>query len=858
MTNDPPMTHQGNAEARRTKVRSSFRHWWVIGGSLVILAAFSGEAAAQRPRVKIDEVKVGLPPGRYVGERDAAQRGAPVAKRNTWAPVYVRLEMLREVERGGASLKIESSDADELRTTLTVPLLGTLADRRPGEKIEPAEFAYVPYVRCGDRGGQVSLTVMSDVPGEEPRALSETLKLGQGGNLIPFRDMATYVVLSLGSNLPGFDLPSAESKGPQSGTTRGGLRNGRVETAAITNVRELPDQWFGYQAADLVVLATGTAQGEFLDELFDRERSVPFKDRRDALLEWVRRGGKLVVSVGSNASKVAPSELFQGFLPARIKTDPPTREVEELSLRWQTAGVGATFQPLAPKVGDRFKVAQLVVTPARPARVLIPQAGDALDDPARAELPVVVQAPYGLGRITVVAFDLDQSPFADFPKKAQFWDWLLRNAGSERSALATDRQTNQYQYGSYGVTDTEDEYAAALRQHIDTFEGVPVISFGWVALFIVLYTLLIGPVEYLFLKKVLGRLELTWITFPVIVLSVSAAAYFTAYAIKGNDLKLNKVDVVDVDLAGGRVYGRTWLTVFSPRIDSYTITVEPKEGWAVPRPDGPTPPPLVDWMGGGRGGGSSILSRGYAYNVDPDARVIGDALVRVPIQVWSTKAFTANWSGFTNKGTPPVSAELSHPAGDPAAVQGSFVNNLPVTSLREPILFYAGVAYKLPTLTPGQRVAVPATRQGVGLQPDNDWVTRNGYVNLGGLQTTANQWGGRPQQAATTSNLSLWGALFHERAVKQGSLGNATMRDLDQSWRLDEGNRNEAILVARVETAAGTANEVLGDPAGASPTRLWLKGLPQPGATPPDIPGTLRQETYIRVYIPIAPAGGRK
>ena len=154
MTNDPPMTHQGNAEARRTKVRSSFRHWWVIGGSLVILAAFSGEAAAQRPRVKIDEVKVGLPPGRYVGERDAAQRGAPVAKRNTWAPVYVRLEMLREVERGGASLKIESSDADELRTTLTVPLLGTLADRRPGEKIEPAEFAYVPYVRCGDRGGR--------------------------------------------------------------------------------------------------------------------------------------------------------------------------------------------------------------------------------------------------------------------------------------------------------------------------------------------------------------------------------------------------------------------------------------------------------------------------------------------------------------------------------------------------------------------------------------------------------------------------------------------------------------------------------------------------------------------------------
>ena len=77
--------------------------------------------------------------------------------------------------------------------------------------------------------------------------------------------------------------------------------------------------------------------------------------RRDALLEWVRRGGKLVVSVGSNASNVAPSELFQDVLPARIKSDPPSRDVAELPLRWQTTGVGPTTQPLAPKKeGDKF------------------------------------------------------------------------------------------------------------------------------------------------------------------------------------------------------------------------------------------------------------------------------------------------------------------------------------------------------------------------------------------------------------------------------------------------------------------------------------------------------------------------
>ena len=67
---------------------------------------------------------------------------------------------------------------------------------------------------------------------------------------------------------------------------------------------------------------------------------------------------------------------------------------------------------------------------------------------------------------------------------------------------------------------------------------------------IVLYILLIGPIEYFFLKRVLGRLELTWITFPIIVLTVSLAAYFTAYSLKGRDLRVNKIDVVDVDPAG--------------------------------------------------------------------------------------------------------------------------------------------------------------------------------------------------------------------------------------------------------------------------------------------------------------------
>src|SRR6516165_8771782 len=99
--------------------------------------------------------------------------------------------------------------------------------------------------------------------------------------------------------------------------------------------------------------------------------------------------------------------------------------------------------------------------------------------------------------------------------------------------------------------------------------------FGWVAFFIFLYILLIGPGDYFFLKKVLKRMELTWVTFPTIVVTVSLVAYYAAYLLKGNDLLVNKVDVVDIDQQSGAVRGHSWISLFSPQNRDYTIRTVP-------------------------------------------------------------------------------------------------------------------------------------------------------------------------------------------------------------------------------------------------------------------------------------------
>src|SRR5205823_5965507 len=123
-------------------------------------------------------------------------------------------------------------------------------------------------------------------------------------------------------------------------------------------------------------------------------------------------------------------------------------------------------------------------------------------------------------------------------------------------------------------------------------------------------------------------------TFPAVVLVVSLVAYFTAYYLKGDELRINKVDVVDIvteldpekaEASGAQANGTTFFTLFSPRIQNYTISVTPAPGWGpAPAANANTRNPhgtVVSWMaapenifgGSGRGGSLSLYRRAYRY-----------------------------------------------------------------------------------------------------------------------------------------------------------------------------------------------------------------------------------------------------
>ncbi|MCI0703237.1 MAG: hypothetical protein L0241_19330 [Planctomycetia bacterium] len=795
---------------------ATFRHTLAAAFALLMMAA----PALARDKVKITGVRVGFPPG-------TDSQAPHVSKFATWAPVFVDLEITGDITEP-AEILIEAPDPDDFTTTLSVP--AQLTSAKPGTTLAGGEYGPLGYLRPSGGSGEITVTVRTT----SGTPLSEPFRLR---SLRP-REPLTYLVLSTGGKPAGFELPKATSAGADPGS----LRGGRIELASITKASELPDQWFGYSAADLVVVCTGSASEDFLKKLFGPP-GIADQRKQDAFLEWVRRGGRVVVSLGANAQLARELPALQALIPYSLKPDSPAREVKQAAAVQTTAINGA----LVAK-GGPFLMANLIPQPSKSSRVLI-SANRSPNDKEKDTL--AAQWAFGLGRVTVIGFDLDRAPFADFAQRPEFWDWVLRECGSARASAGGDGKPRPPGI----LTEDEDEAAVAIRTHNDTFDGVPVISFGWVAMLIVLYILLIGPIEYFFLKRVLGRLELTWITFPIIVLTVSVLAYVSATAVKGREMKVNKVDVVDIDLASDRIYGTTWFTIFSPRTDTYSISVTPGDGWTANTQTSGT---VVEWIGAPRGGRGSLVRR--RYSVHSDGATIADGLENVPIQVWSTKAFSANWSAQLNSlsgSKPLVDSTLEHPAGDRTKVVGSFTHHLPVPALVDCVAFYAGHAYPLPgeVIVNGARVRLVLDQP----VPATQWLQTKGQLDelLRRVQMFAERSGQKgaqktQQQPLFTGPLPMWGVLFHEAALRkdEGVIPrNASLRRLDQTWRLSPDNREEVIIVGRVAPPLGSAEDVLSGP--NSPSTLWIKALPASGEARPKITGTARQETWVRFYLPV-------
>jgi hypothetical protein len=768
--------------------------------ALVCLAGvllFAAESQAQTPplRVKIEHVQVGF---RSYAVDEAGGR----FKTGLWAPVYVTFAeaadgpVLLPTGKDGlgrGTLLVETTDSDDIGNVFPAPLALSPNDMRPVlTYTKPAVGR--PELRLSvSAGGQ-----LYGLPPHESVAL----------------DLGEHLYLTLGARINHLQdalLALAPEKEKDTRETK------PREAAYETDVRRLPPEWFGYDAVDLMILPTDN--NNFVRDL-GTERT-----RLKAIADWVRRGGRLVISVAWRNQDTVRALLQAGAWQPPLPQVLTANDTPELKQVFGVQRWGGD-KPFPAPGQDAIRLAKL--SAGKDVEVLLAEAGG---------LPLMVRMPYGLGSVTVLAFDLDKGPFSVWSGRGEFWKALLAKLAPPVAA-PIDNARGVIFNDPTGAMDV----STALQRDLDHFD-VAVISFGWIALFILIYILIVGPLDYLILKKVFKRLEWTWITFPTVVLLVSVIAYFTAYALKGNDLKINKIDLIDLDLRsdldpGQRTrkayaHGTSWFTILSPRIQNYTVGLG-------------GPDPLVSWFGrpetSGMGGMGRQRSQGLfrrAYTYAPEAA----GLMGVPIPVWSTKSFTASWE--TTLSQLPFQAELHYSPTEANQLSGTIESKLPVP-LHDAWLYYGGAWYLLAPQE-GQRWKINTA--GAERRKLDAWVSMQAPAGGGKDEYV-------PSQRYYDPTQNIKNLLFQARLAGPVQERNHSFRRLDQSWRLyperwerQPDATREAILFARLPRstgqAAGSRSPIEAD--------LWLGELPGEGKTRPALPGSLIQDTYLRVYLPVTP-----
>lgn len=450
------------------------------------------------------------------------------------------------------------------------------------------------------------------------------------------------------------------------GKLGGGKADYQPVVARVDDVAQLPSHWYGYEGIDAVVFSTSRPEAyRMLDE----------EGRAEALSQWIELGGRLVICAGAGAERlIGEGAPLSRFLPGKYE--------KTISLR-QTGA-------LEIFVGSRDAILQSG------------EGRNALDSPrlsgisgkielSEADLPLIARQARGFGQVVFLAGDPDSPPLDRWPARPLLAAKLLDMpvAASDDSS----RQSGAMMH--YGYRDMSGQ----LRSALDQYEGVRLTPFWLIAVLIAVYILLIGPGDYFFLRKLVGRMQYTWLTFPLIVVAAGAGALLLAYWFKGDELRVNQIDLVDVDIESGLTRGASWANVYSPRTETFDFSVRPRAS------DART---LVGWLGlpgGGLGGMSSrteaplLWTEGFRYANDYDA------LLGMPVQVWSSKSLTARWEA------PAASAPTAKLSVDNRTLVGRITNTLDFP-LENCLLAFDRSAYKLGTLQPGKSARFgPLTRR---------------------------------------------------------------------------------------------------------------------------------------------------
>ncbi len=351
--------------------------------------------------------------------------------------------------------------------------------------------------------------------------------------------------------------------------------------------RAMPWDWTGYVCLDALIL---------YDLQWDSIRAEQWK----ALTEWVSNGGRLMVILGANPMPVDCPLLT--MLPLDIAQ----QQQMNVDAAMDQVGTGA-------------------IIPAWPI-TLRPDAVLWNRETTSSGQGIFASGWTGFGKAAVLGFDPDLLPEAFKKEPERLWiRWLktileqpmeeaLDNAGNKmvenedsllmgvppeglpqagmlsrklvcKSDLPTEDKASQNQY-HYPYNYRVNPGLSAANRVMEFLYDIPQmrpLSVWWAVLLLVLLAVLLGPVDYLVLKK-LDKLPWTWVTCAAWIVIFSAGSYWGVQALRAGDMQVRAVSVSD-GFSGGAGWNTGYCGLFSPGSESYVPTqLKPRQWWSAVAP----------------------------------------------------------------------------------------------------------------------------------------------------------------------------------------------------------------------------------------------------------------------------------
>jgi len=305
------------------------------------------------------------------------------------------------------------------------------------------------------------------------------------------------------------------------------------------NLQDLPEDSQGLASLGMLVFA-------------DFDTSALTARQSAALSNWVRGGGRLVVCGGAGWQKTSAG--LAGLLPLQPDSLQSNTNWQELiTLAGNDPENITTPAEIEILSGSAMIAAVTNLTAVQTSSDILPASWTPKVLAWAGDLPLAVHQQVGHGEVVFISFDPQKPPFRN-------WD------GMDSLYRSWFGSTLNPPIWSKGFSDWYNATYAA-----ETLPNLTVPSIFLICGFLFFYMLLLGPVNFLILRK-LKRPELAWVTIPAMVILFSLIILISGGLTRSRLPILNRLAVVQVwpgENKSARFDGV--IGIYSPFRSAYTV-----------------------------------------------------------------------------------------------------------------------------------------------------------------------------------------------------------------------------------------------------------------------------------------------